>query len=146
MAELEFEPRHLHSKFPSRHTILKFKWIRIKCLSSVKNFVWLLEMFSKTDMAKFELVVGLFDVPSMETVGFNLFFLFADKESTTTPDQPYVAASGSADLDGGVVTHGCSAYSCLGPVGDGRCPTVASLVWSSTCTTSRAQALSFSGS
>lgn len=58
-------------------------------------------MFSKTDMAKFELVVGLFDVPSMETVGFNLFFLFADKESTTTPDQPYVAASGSADLDGG---------------------------------------------
>lgn len=95
MAELEFEPRHLHSKFPSRHTILKFKWIRIKCLSSVKNFVWLLEMFSRIDMAKFELVLG------METVGFNLFFLFADKESTATPDQPYTAASGSADLDGG---------------------------------------------
>ena len=43
-------------------------------------------MFSKTDMAKFELVVGLFDVSSMETVGFNLIFQFADKESTATPD------------------------------------------------------------
>ena len=58
-------------------------------------------MFSKIDMAKFELVVGVFDVSSMETVGFSLFFLFADKESTATPDQPYAAASGSTDLDGG---------------------------------------------
>ena len=44
---------------------------------------------------------GCLTSPAWKQLVLTFYFLFAGKESTATPDQPYAAASGSADLDGG---------------------------------------------
>lgn len=117
MAELELEPDTctLGSKlFPSQHTLLKFKWNKIKKnkkrsfdLSSVDSFVYFLEMFNKSGCGQIRGGLpcwpwGHWLLQQKNSCYFSPFFLSADGETEAAPDQLSIAASGSdTSLDSG---------------------------------------------